>query len=397
MLPYGRQSISEDDIAAVVAVLRSDFLTQGPAIETFERRVAERIGVKHAVAVNSATAALHLAMHVSGVRAGHRVVTSPITFLASANAAAYVGATPDFCDIDPVSYTLDPAELEATWRDDTRAVVAVDYAGQACDLPAIAKIARARGAVVIEDACHGIGGAFHASGTDTPSFLGANRWADIGIFSFHPVKTMTTGEGGMLVTNRDDWAEQARTLRSHGMVRDPARFSASEAGLITTERGPWFYEMQDLGYNYRITDVQAALGTSQFQRLPGFIQRRREIVAAYNRGFDGLPNLVVPGVREPRDAKTTSWHLYTVQIDFAAVGKTRSEVMAELRSAGVGSQVLYIPVHLQPWYRKQFGYAPGKCPRAEAFYTRALSLPLYPSLTDADVQHVITSVRKVLS
>lgn len=394
MLTYGRQSISEEDIAAVASALRSDFLTQGPLIETFERRFAAVVGAKYAVAVNSATAALHLAMRVAGLGLRDRVVTSPITFLASANAAAYVGATPDFADIDPVSYTLDPRQLQATWRDDTRAVVAVDYAGQACDLPEIARIARARGAVVIGDACHGVGGAFHAGdGSQTAWRLGGNPWADATVFSFHPVKTMTTGEGGMLVTDRKEWADLARQLRSHGIVRDPNHFVTGADDAVLGEKGPWFYEMQELGWNYRLTDLQCALGLSQLNRLEGFLARRREIVAAYNAAFADLDWLQTPGLRQPADAATTSWHLYTAQLDFAALGRPRSQVMAELRAAGVGTQVLYIPVHLQPWYRRNYSYGPGKCPVAENFYGRALSLPLYASLTDAEVDQVISAVR----
>jgi UDP-4-amino-4,6-dideoxy-N-acetyl-beta-L-altrosamine transaminase len=388
MLPYGRQTISEDDIAAVVAALRSDFLTQGPLIEQFERRFAEKVGARHAIAVNSATAALHLAMRVAGIGAGDRVVTSPITFLASPNAAAYVGATPDFADVDPTTYTLDPVALEKTWRDDTAAVVAVDYAGQACDLPAIARVARARGAIVIEDACHAVGGAFHTDAAPGQAWkIGGHPWADLTVFSFHPVKTMTTGEGGMLVTDRADWAERARLLRSHGIVRDPAKFTA-----FTAESGPWLYEMQDLGYNYRLTDLQCALGLSQLEQLDTFVARRREIVAAYNAAFAGFDWLRTPGLRSAADVATTSWHLYTAQIDFGVLGRSRGEVMAELRAAGVGTQVLYIPVHLQPWYRQTFGYGPGKCPVAEAFYERALSLPLFPAMTDADIGQVIEAV-----
>jgi len=393
MLSYGRQLISEDDIAAVVAALRSDFLTQGPLVERFERTFAARIGVKHAVAVNSATAALHLAMKALDLGPGDRVVTSPLTFLASANAAAYVGATPDFADIDPSTGTLDPVALERTWRPDTRAVVAVDYAGHACDMPAIAKLAGARGAYVIEDACHGVGGAFHAEGCTWP--LGASPWADIGVFSFHPVKTMTTGEGGMLVTNDDEWARRARLLRSHGIERDATNFTLSSDDPVLGEKGPWFYEMQELGYNYRLTDLQCALGLSQLERLDSLLSRRRSIVATYNAAFADLDWLTTPAPRTPADAETASWHLYTVQIDFSALGRTRSEVMASLRAAGVGTQVLYIPVHLQPWYRRTYGYGPGKCPHAEAFYARALSLPLFSAMTEHDVATVIEAVRQL--
>ena len=391
ILPYGRQSIDDADIAAVVEVLRSDFLTTGPKVEEFEARFAEFVGARHAVAVNNATAALHLAMRVAGIGAGDRVITSPNTFLASANAAAYVGATPDFSDIDPISRNLDPAALERAWTAETKAVVAVDYAGQACDMPAIAKVARAHGAVVIEDACHGVGGGFTHEGRTWK--LGGHPWADITTFSFHPVKTMTTGEGGMLVTDNEAWAVAARRLRSHGVERQSFTGLGADEDASFAERGPWFYEMQDLGYNYRLTDVQCALGLTQLARLPQMIRRRREIVAVYNAAFADLPWLATPGLRNPGDRDEISWHLYSVQIDFAALGKTRSDVMRELRERGVGSQVLYIPVHLQPWYRRTYGYARGKCPVAEQFYLSTLSLPLYPALTHADLDRVIGAVR----
>lgn len=395
-LPYGRQWVDEADVQAVTDVLRSDFLTCGSKVEEFEGRMASLVGASSAVAMNSATSALHLAMLVAGIKPGDRVVTSPNTFLASANCAAYVGAIPDFVDIDPISFNLDASALERDWRPDTKAVVAVDYAGQPCDMPRIARIARARGAVVIEDACHGVGGGFAHDGRVYK--LGGHPWADITVFSFHPVKTMTTGEGGMLVTDNGEWAQHARRLRSHGIVRTPAGLMGlsaeaddqPESGL--EEKGPWYYEMQDLGYNYRITDIQCALGVSQMTRLDSFIARRREIVARYNAAFADLPWLRAPGVRDPASRDYISWHLYTVQIDFGAIGNTRTEFMAKLRSKGVGTQVLYIPVHLQPWYRQHYGYQQGKCPVAEIYYRKALSLPLYPAMTDADVDHVVNVV-----
>jgi perosamine synthetase len=393
-LPYGRQSISEQDIAAVCEILRSDFLTCGPKIEEFERRFADLVGAKHAVAVNSATSALHLSARVAGIGPGDRVITSPNTFLASANCAAFVGATPDFADIDAVSYNLDPATLEADWLPDTKAVVAVDYAGQPCDMPAIARVARERGAIVIEDACHGVGGGFAHEGRVWN--LGGHPWADITTFSFHPVKTMTMGEGGVLVTDNDNWAAQARRLRNHGMEHQHFTGLGADDDQVFTERGPWYYEMQDLGCNYRITDIQCALGLSQLTRLGGFITRRREIVARYNRAFSDVTWLTTPSVRAPVNRDHISWHLYTVQIDFKAIGKTRTQVMTELRQKGIGAQVLYIPVYLQPWYRKTYGYALGKCPIAEAFYAQALSLPLYPALTDEDVWRVIEAIRSLI-
>lgn len=394
MLPYGKQSISDEDIVAVVEVLKSDYLTTGPQVEAFEKEFAAVVGAKHAVAVSNATAALHLAMLVAEIGPEDRVVTSPNTFVASANCAAFVGATPDFADIDPKTYNLCPESLADKWKDDTKAVVAVAYAGQSSDMPAIAEFARSRGAIVIEDGCHGVGGGFVHKGK--PYKIGGHPWADITTFSFHPVKTMTTGEGGILVTNHDGYAKTARLLRSHGITRDPAVF----IGLGTdkpelVEQGPWYYEMQRLGYNYRITDFQCALGRSQLKKLPGFIGRRREIVAQYNAAFADLPWLQTPQTLRPEDAALISWHLYTVQIDFGALGQTRSQIMQRLRDQGIGSQVLYIPVHLQPYYRKTFVYAPGKCPQAESYYESALSLPLYPDMSDADVQTVIRSVRNL--
>lgn len=393
LIPYGRQSINDADIAAVCEVLRSDFLTGGAKVEEFERRFAEFIGARHAVAVSSATAALHLAVRVTGVGPGDRVITSPNTFLASANCAAFVGATPDFADIEPVSYNLDPAALERAWQSDTKAVVAVDYAGQPCDMPAIARVARKRGAIVIEDASHGVGGGFMHEGQAWK--LGGHPWADITVFSFHPVKTMTTGEGGMLVTDNEAWATHARRLRSHGMVRELADFQTSDPCPLTSEKGPWYYEMQDLGYNYRLTDIQCALGLSQMNRLAEFIERRREIVARYNAAFAYLPWITTPGLRNSADRELISWHLYTLQIDFQKIGKTRTQVMAELRSKGIGTQVLYIPVHLQPWYREHSNYRLGKCPVAEDYYRRALSVPLFPAMTDSDIERVIAAVTKV--
>lgn len=402
MMPYGRQSISEADIEAVVRALRSEFLTSGPEVEAFETEFAALVGAKHAVAVCNATAALHLAMRVLGIGPGDRVMTSPNTFLASANAAAYVGATPDFSDIDPVSHNLDTAELEKAWKPDTKAVVAVDYAGQPCNMPEIARVARERGAFVIEDACHGVGGSFRTKGKEWK--LGGHPWADITTFSFHPVKTLTTGEGGMLVTNNDELASQARRLRSHGVTRNPSDFlglgnsspQVSGFGAPLFEVGPWYYEMHELGYNYRITDVQCALGRSQLSRLSEFVATRRKIVARYNEALAGLPWLTTPKLAcwlEAGSEEFISWHLYTVLIDFKHLQLDRNQVMNQLRQKGIGSQVLYIPVYLQPWYQSTFGYRPGKCPQAEYFYERALSLPLFPNLNGEQVEAVINALR----
>jgi UDP-4-amino-4,6-dideoxy-N-acetyl-beta-L-altrosamine transaminase len=390
MIPYGRQSISNDDVAAVSAALHSDWLTTGPKVAEFESRFADVVGAKYAVAVSNGTAALHLAMLAAGIGPGDRVVTSPNTFLASANCAAYVGATPDFCDIDPVSYTLCPATLARSWLADTRAVVAVDYAGQTADMPSIAAVARAHGAIVIEDACHAIGGQFEFEGKAWK--VGGHPWADITTYSFHPVKTMTTGEGGMIVTDNPEYAAKARVLRTHGMVRESFQGLGDKE---FDERGSWYYEMQELGFNYRITDIQCALGLSQLDRLDMFVQRRREIVAAYNLAFAGVEWIQVPGLRNNKDLELTSWHLYALQVDFKQLGISRTDFMMALREQGIGSQVLYIPVHLQPWYRATFGYGTGKCPIAEDYYLRTLSLPLYPDMSEQDVRRVIDAVTVV--
>lgn len=390
-LPYGRQWVGDADIAAVSEVLRSELITTGPKAQEFEECFARKVGAKHAVAVNSATAALHLAMRVAGIQPGHRVITSPNTFLASANCAAFVGATPDFADIDPVSFNLDPAALEQAWRPDTKAVVAVAYAGQACNMPAIAQIARRHRAILIEDACHGVGGGFVQE--DRTWKLGGHPWADMTVFSFHPVKTMTTGEGGMLVTDNEEWAIHARQLRSHGIVRAHREGLGVQQDAEFSEHGPWYYEMLDLGYNYRITDFQCALGLSQLKQLETFIRRRREIVAYYNEALADIPWLITPHVRCAVNKDCISWHLYTTQMDFHQLGKSRTQVMAELAKEKIGTQVLYIPVYLQPWYRKTYGYSYGKCPVAENYYRHALSLPLYPAMTDDDVRRVVNAVR----
>ena len=391
---YGRQRIEDDDIEAVLKVLRSDYLTTGPEVEAFEREFASRVGVNYAVAVTNGTAALHLSMLVLGIGKGDRVVTSPNTFLASANCAAYVGATPDFCDIEPVSYNLSPELLEANWKPDTRAVVAVDYAGQPANMPEIARIARQHGAWVIEDASHGTGTTFAYDGQSWHT--GSHPWADLTVFSLHPVKTITTGEGGVITTNNAEWAEKLRRLRHHGIQRTSGHwFGLGSSDEAMQEQGPWYHEMQDLGYNYRITDFQCALGRSQLRKLDRFIERRLEIVERYNRAFSDVPGIRIPGLADWLETGSNtriSWHLYTLQIDFASIGMSRAVLMKTLAGRGIGTQVLYIPVHLQPWYRQQYGYGPGKCPTAEQFYTRALSLPLHPSLSDDDVDTIAATV-----
>jgi perosamine synthetase len=394
-IPYGRQSISPIDEAAVLAALKSEYLTTGPRVSEFEEKFARAVGAKHAVAVVNATAALHLAMRVCGVGSQDRVVTSPITFLASANAAAFVGATPDFCDIEPITRTLESDDLLRQWKPNTKAVISVAYAGQSADLEQIGQITRSRGARLIDDASHAVGTNFYAGGKTWS--VGSNPWADVTVFSFHPVKTMTTAEGGMLVTNDESLAESARRLRSHGVSRQNFEGLGDDLSQELREQGPWYYEMTELGYNYRLPDVLCALGSSQLDRLDVFIARRREIVARYNSAFANLPFLKRPQIRS-RDANLrVSWHLYAVEIDFPGIHKSRREVMEEFRRCGIGTQVHYIPVYLQPWYRRTYGYGPGKCPIAEAFYQRTLSLPLFSDLTDHDVERVINATQQIVT
>lgn len=395
-LSYGRQSIDESDVEAVVRALHSDALTCGREVDLFEEDFARRAGAKYAISFANATGALHCAMLAAGIGKGDRVLTSPLTFLSSANCAAFVGATPDFVDVDPQTRLFSADSLKNRLTRDVKAVVPVDLAGQSCDMPAIAKIARKHGAFIIEDACHATGGFLFDEGKTYP--IGGHPWADMTVFSFHPVKTMTCGEGGMITTNDERLANRARLFRGHGIVRqidDCVGLGTNDPAFM--EKGAWYYEMQELGYNYRLTDIQCALGRSQLGKLSRFIDRRREIVARYNAGLIGISCLAIPQCALPARPESTSWHLYEVQIDFDQLGKTRSQVMNELKERGIGSQVLYIPVHLQPWYRRMYGYGQGKCPIAEAIYPQLLSLPLWPDLTDKEVDYVIANLIDILT
>jgi len=414
MIPYGKQTIEEDDIAAVVEVLKGDWLTCGPAVERFEQALANYCGAKHAIAVANGTAALHVAMLAAGIKAGDRVLTSANTFLASANCAEFVGATADFADIDPRTYNVTTETLEAAWKPDVKAVIPVDFAGQPCDMPAIAGLARSRGAAIIEDASHAIGSQFQHDGRWYK--VGSHPWADMTTFSFHPVKTITTGEGGAILTNDDRLAERCRLFRSHGMVRGETtdcrpqtadhKLQDEALGLsscsLLDERGPWFYEMHEVGFNYRITDIQCALGLAQLNKLDRFIQRRAEIVAQYNAAFADLSFVFCPHLPALHPSSFTlhssliAWHLYVLQIDFAILGKPRAQVITELRELGVGTQVHYIPVHLQPYYRERQACTDSKCPNAEKYYAKCLSLPLYPAMTAGEIQIIIESVRAVV-
>ncbi|MBI3302267.1 MAG: UDP-4-amino-4,6-dideoxy-N-acetyl-beta-L-altrosamine transaminase [Deltaproteobacteria bacterium] len=376
LLPYGRQQVGEDDIAAVVAVLRSDWLTVGPAVDAFERAFAEFVGAQYAVAVSSGTAALHAAMHALGVGPGDEVIVPSMTFAASANCVLYQGGVPIFADVEPETLLLDPLQVEAKITYRTKAIVAVDYAGQPCDYDALADIARRYGLALVADACHSVGGSYRGRAVGT---LG-----DLTAFSFHPVKHLTTGEGGMVTTNDADLARRMRIFRNHGVSTDHRQ---------RAERGSFYYEMVTLGYNYRITDFQCALGLSQLGKLSSFVHRRQQIAAWYDAVLTTL-NCVTPLVARPD--RVHAYHLYPVQFDVAALGVSRDSLYTALRAENIGVNVHYLPVHLHPYYRERFSIGPALCPVAEAAYARLISLPLFPCMTDEDAADVVAAVSKVV-
>jgi len=383
MIPYGRQSLDQADIDAVVAVLQSDWLTQGPTIERFEQAMAERCQADFAVAVCNATAALHIACLAAGLAAGDRLWTTPNTFLASANCGRYCGAEVDFVDIDPLTWNLDTfaleSKLEAAERDGTlpKVLVAVAFSGQSCDMRKIAELAERYGFTVIEDASHAVG----ASYAGRP--VGCCEFAAMTVFSFHPVKIITSAEGGMILTNRVDLAERLQRLRSHGMTRDPQQ-------MTEPSHGPWYYQQVELGFNYRITDLQAALGLSQLNKLDDFIERRRELAARYDRLLAYLP-LTLPSAQPEAGP---AWHLYVVRLQTDRINLSHRQVFEGLRAAGVGVNLHYIPLHLQPYYR-DLGFAEGDFPQAERYYAEAISLPMFPLLSDEQQDYVIEQLRRL--
>lgn len=384
MIPYGKQDISQADIDAVTEVLGSDFLTQGPVVPRFEELVKTSVGAGFSVAVNSATSALHIACLALDLGPGDCLWTSPITFVASANCALYCNASVDFVDIDPTTYNLCPQALEQKLIAAELAgalpkiVVPVHLAGQSCDMKAIKALSDRFGFRIIEDASHAIGAAY---GDEK---VGCCRYSDITVFSFHPVKIITTAEGGMAVTNDPVLAGKMERLRSHGITRDPH--------LMThAPHGPWYYQQIELGFNYRMTEMQAALGCSQMTRLHEFIERRQQLAAQYAELLNDLPLML------PYQLETTasSWHLYIIRLQLSEQSKTHLEVFNELRSAGIGVNLHYIPVHLQPYYR-QMGFADGDFPHAEQYYQEAISIPLFHAMTDEQQLQVATSLRRIL-
>lgn len=380
MIPYGRQEITAADIAAVTAVLGSDFLTQGPAVPCFERAIADYCGAAHGVAVNSATSALHIACLALDLGPGDWLWTSPNTFVASANCGRYCGARVDFVDIDPDSYNLSPAALAAKLEQAAvsgrlpKVVIPVHFAGQPCDMEAIAALGQRYGFRIIEDASHAIGGRYRGEA------IGNCRYSDITVFSFHPVKIITTGEGGLATTQDPTLAERMARLRSHGITRDPA-------GMQGKPEGPWYYQQIELGFNYRLTDIQAALGQSQLQRVDDYVARRQRLAARYDRGLADLP-LRLP-YRDP--GHQSALHLYPIQ-----VLKDRRPIFEALRLADIGVNVHYIPVHTQPDYG-QFGFQRGDFPQAEAYYDHAISLPLFPTMTETEQDRVMAVLTAALA
>jgi len=389
VIPYGRHSIDEDDISAVVEVLRHGTLTQGPKIAEFEREFAVRVGARYALAVSSGTAALHLACMAAGVGPRQRVVTSPITFVASANCARYVGADVVFSDIDVATLNLAPAALERclSQHDHVAAIIPVHFAGLPCDMPAINVLAKRAGARVIEDAAHALGATLPDG-----SRVGACKHSDITTFSFHPVKHVAAGEGGMITTNDESIYRHLLRLRSHGINKGNDPYLVPEASVTGGDANLWYYEMQELGFNYRITDIQAALALSQLSKLDRFIERRRQLVARYDAAFAGMPDLLLP---QQAGRQHSAHHLYVVRINFDRLGTSRAAVMSRLRERGIGTQVHYIPVPAHPYYR-QMGYRTEDTPNAANYYAEALSLPLFFGIEDTQQDRVVEALLGVI-
>lgn len=376
LLPYARQSIDEDDIQSVVDVLRSPWLTTGPRVDDFEEKFAAWVGAKHAVSCSSGTAALHAAAFAAGLRPDDEAITSPLTFVATANCVLYQGATPVFADVCADTLNIDPDLVAERMTPKTRAILPVAYAGHPAEMSAIMALAERRGMTVIEDACHALGAEYDGRRT--------GRIAHMTVFSFHPVKHLATGEGGMVTTDRADFAERLRAFRNHGVTADARARNVS---------GAWFYDVTQLGFNYRLTDIACALGLSQLKKLDANLVRRREITARYAAAFRELPGIEIP--RE-RGGVKSAWHLYPIRIDKKMLGVDRNQFFGALRAENIGVNVHYIPVHLHSYYRGRFGYKGGEYPVAEAAYEQLISLPMFHGMSHQDVEDVIAAVKKVL-
>lgn len=402
MIPYGRQFVDEDDIRAVVEVLQSRILTQGSNTAEFESALCDIVDARYAVAVNSGTSALHIACLAAGVKEGDEVITSPITFVASANCAVYCGGKPVFADIDPKTYNISPEEIEKRITANTKVIIPVHFAGQSCDMEVIQQIVSnaekkyGYKIYIIEDACHALGSKYKGNE------VGSCIFSDMAVMSFHPVKHITTGEGGVVFTNDKNIDKKLKRLRSHGITSDPEEFFSKDLAFPSTHSilpipnsppNPWYYEQQVIGYNYRITNIQCALGLSQLKKLETFKRRRRKIVERYNANFSKYINLSPP-FEDPNCY--SNFHLYVLLFDFKKIGIDRAQLMLSFRERGFNTQVHYIPVHLQHYYRKTFNTGMGDCPNAEAYYEKCLSIPLFPAMTDIEVNNVIAAVHEVL-
>jgi perosamine synthetase len=375
MIPYARQSIDEEDIQAVAEVLRSDWLTTGPMVEKFEQAVAEFVGAKHGVAVSSGTAALHCAMYAAGVGPGDEVILPPMTFVATANAVVFQGGTPVFADVDADTLLINPTEVEKKITPKTKAIIAVDYGGQPCNYDALRAIADRHHLILVADACHSLGAQYKGRKVGT--------LADLTAFSFHPVKHITTGEGGMVMTDNAEYADRIRRFRNHGITSDHRQ---------RTKDGTWYYEMTDLGYNYRLTDFQCALGLSQLRKLPAWVSRRREIAAKYDRAFADTPG--IRPLKALQDREHT-YHLYVIRLGRERLEANRSFIFDSLRKNGVGVNVHYIPVHLHPYYRNKYREKSGDCPIAEKVYEEVVSLPIFAAMKESMVVETIDVVRRI--
>ncbi|MCG3089606.1 UDP-4-amino-4,6-dideoxy-N-acetyl-beta-L-altrosamine transaminase [Sporosarcina cyprini] len=373
-LAYGRQSIDEVDMKAVYDTLRSDFLTQGPKVEEFENAIANYVGANYAVAFSNGTAALHGACFAAGISKGDEVITTPITFAATSNAVLYCGGTPVFADIDPVTYNIDPRKIDQVISSKTKAIIPVDFTGQPVDLDEILSIAKRHNLIVIEDGAHSLGAEYKGRRVGSQ--------AHMTMFSFHPVKPITTGEGGIITTNSKEFHEKLKLFRSHGISKTP----------YSIEQGDWYYEMTDLGFNYRMNDIQAALGLSQLDKLDGFLERRRELATLY-----GELLCDVDGIRLPWQLEGTvsGWHLYMIQLNEKIVRKSRRDIFDEMRAMNIGVHVHYIPVYWHPVYQER-GYQRGLCNFAERWYEHALTLPLFPQMTDEDVGYVVETLKQAI-
>jgi UDP-4-amino-4,6-dideoxy-N-acetyl-beta-L-altrosamine transaminase len=397
-LPYAHQHVTEGDIAAVCDVLKSDWLTQGPAIVDFEHALADKLEAQEAVACSSGTAALHLCMLALGIGPGDVIITTPNTFTASANCARFVGADIHFADINPETGLIDPESIDRLLKNDAekkiKAIIPVHFAGQPVDLPAIYDLARKNGAWVIDDACHAIGASYTHDGKTYR--IGNSPHSDMTVFSFHPVKHIAMGEGGAITTNLPETADRLRLFRNHGISRE----SKINEDMAISQEGmpnPWYYEMTELGFNYRLTDIQAALGIEQLKRLEWSLEKRRALAGTYCRLIQEkfTDGEVSPLTNKPE--VENAYHLFVVQIDFKKLGISRADLMNQLRAKGIGTQVHYIPVHLQPYYQSNCGTKPGDCPNAEAYYEKSLSLPMYPNLTEDDIKRVVDELAAVLT